>query len=134
MTQYGGSHDKPDAAALSGVTDLWRRIRALRRRPERERAALFDQLGVSHHDQGRIEALLAGLEYFTVYQPGQFFTDGDCPLGWQPSVLAPAFHGFSDFGPVNGLPYRVRVFYPSVDGTPLDASIIGRCGRTAEGQ
>lgn len=74
-----------------------------------------------------------------------------CPIGWQPSVFTPVFYGFQDLevflpdepvvvagaaaakahhelpphGP--GKEARLRVFYPSLDGSPQDAPILAGC-------
>jgi pimeloyl-ACP methyl ester carboxylesterase len=39
------------------------------------------------------------------------------------------FYGTADLGPPDGLPTRVRVFYPSVEGSPAGAPIVAGCGR-----
>jgi hypothetical protein len=57
-----------------------------------------------------------------------------CGLGWQPSVFAPVFYGIQDFDispPGDGsTPHvRARVFYPSTDGSPDNAPLLGGCGR-----
>ncbi|MDF9750280.1 PASTA domain-containing protein [Arthrobacter sp. ES3-54] len=52
-----------------------------------------------------------------------------CPVGWQPCALRPVFWAFTDYGPSDGVPVPVRVFYPTVDGTPQDASMARGCGR-----
>jgi pimeloyl-ACP methyl ester carboxylesterase len=52
-----------------------------------------------------------------------------CPIGWQPSVLAPVFYGVRDYGPDVGAPTPCRVFFPSVDGAVFDAPLLRGCGR-----
>lgn len=77
----------------------------------------------------------------------------DCPIPWQPSVFAPVFHGYRDLEvflpdePVvatartaasavgaerppfdrPGTDVRLRVFFPTVDGSPQHASIQRGC-------
>jgi pimeloyl-ACP methyl ester carboxylesterase len=43
--------------------------------------------------------------------------------GWFASILAPVFYGWHDFGPTDGAPTDLRVWYPSLDGTPQDARV-----------
>src|SRR5438093_12573059 len=53
-----------------------------------------------------------------------------CPVGsdpglsWGPSVLAPVFYGYADYGASVGAPTNVRVYYPSLDGSPQDAPFL----------
>jgi pimeloyl-ACP methyl ester carboxylesterase len=53
------------------------------------------------------------------------------PISWIPSVLAPVFYGYQDLEvPRSGLPAtRMRVFYPSLEGSPLDAPMVTCLGR-----
>jgi len=41
-----------------------------------------------------------------------------CPIAWQPNALAPVFYGHRDYGASDGSPTDVRVFFPSLDGSP----------------
>jgi pimeloyl-ACP methyl ester carboxylesterase len=52
-----------------------------------------------------------------------------CPIGWQPSVMAPVFYGVRDYGSADGAPTNARVFFPSLDGAVFDAPILEGCGR-----
>jgi pimeloyl-ACP methyl ester carboxylesterase len=52
-----------------------------------------------------------------------------CPIGWQPSVLAPVFYGIRDYMPADGAPFPCRVFFPSLDGAVFYAPILEGCGR-----
>jgi pimeloyl-ACP methyl ester carboxylesterase len=74
-----------------------------------------------------------------------------CPLDWQPSVFAPVFYGVREYevlfhldqevAPVSlltagfgnkavaTLTARFLIFFPSLDGSPLDAPILDGCGR-----
>jgi hypothetical protein len=118
-------HEK---AALSGITALWRQLKALSRQPADEGARLFDRLGVKPDAQRHIENLFADFGRVRVPEPGSVLDPGGCELGWQPSVLAPVFYGFNDFGTADGLPVRVRVrvFFPSIDGSPLFTCDVNR--------
>jgi hypothetical protein len=93
------------------------------------------------------EARAFEAEFLRFWGPMPPFTI--CPIGWQPSALAPVFYGYRDYssqpvdelarevaipggGPGAGVvrlpPATLRVFYPSLDGSPQDAEILGRCG------
>lgn len=127
MATYG---DNPsDALAPSDLTALWRQINRLGRHGPEERARLFGQLGVTPEAQRSVDALLVRLGDIRVKEPGVLVGDGGCSLGWQPSVLAPVFYGTSDLGDADGLPGRVRVFFPSLDGSPQNAAMLVGCGR-----
>jgi hypothetical protein len=71
-----------------------------------------------------------------------------CPIGWQPSALTPVFYGYRDYSsqPViegadeavvldgGGIavqlpPANMRVFYPTLDGSPQDAAMLQWCGQ-----
>src|ERR1700749_6258 len=67
-----------------------------------------------------------------------------CPIGWQPGALTPVFYSYRDYTSqlVNappevsrgggGLPFQppanIRVFFPSLDGSPQYAAILQGCG------
>jgi len=71
-----------------------------------------------------------------------------CPIGWQPAALTPVFYGYSDYasgwtlepgnaaevdrggggGVVRPPPANMRVFFPTLDGSPQDAAILQGCG------
>jgi len=48
-----------------------------------------------------------------------------CPIGWQPSVLAPVFYGVREYAQ----PSPCVVFFPSLDGSVASAPILEGCGR-----
>jgi dienelactone hydrolase len=48
----------------------------------------------------------------------------NCPIDWAPSFLDPVFYGFRDYPDS-----AVRVYYPSLDGSPAGASILLMCER-----
>ncbi|MFC7548960.1 PASTA domain-containing protein [Plantactinospora sp. GCM10030261] len=52
-----------------------------------------------------------------------------CPIGWQPSALAPVFWGVREYGPADGAPTRIRVYHPSIDSTPDTAAMLTGCGK-----
>ncbi len=129
MSNSGYHPPDRERASLGEITALWRQITALIRRPADERARLLAQLGVEPDAQRHIDELLERLGRVRVPEPGSVIDAGGCDLGWQPSVLAPVFYGFSDLGTADGLPGRVRVFFPSTDGSPQNAQILTGCGR-----
>lgn len=51
-----------------------------------------------------------------------------CALSFGPSVLAPVFYGYRDYDTVDGAPGPVRVYFPSIDGTPASARYLQGCG------
>ncbi|MEO7260161.1 MAG: tachylectin-related carbohydrate-binding protein [Jatrophihabitantaceae bacterium] len=55
--------------------------------------------------------------------------DPACPISWQPSALAPVFYGYREYPAADGAPLTVRVFFPSLDGSPADAAPLLGCGR-----
>jgi hypothetical protein len=78
------------------------------------------------------------------------FVEADCAIGWQPSVFTPVFYGHRDHTvrlplvpdvvsaslgagrpgeQLPGITARLRVFYPSLDGSPPDAPLLRNCGR-----
>lgn len=48
----------------------------------------------------------------------------DPPIGWKPGVLAPVFYGYADYDSTVGAPTRLRVYYPSLDGSPQCAPFL----------
>ncbi|HST47386.1 alpha/beta fold hydrolase [Jatrophihabitans sp.] len=52
-----------------------------------------------------------------------------CPIGWQPSALAPVFYGYREYTAAEGAPLTVRVYYPSLDDSPAGAAPLLGCGR-----
>jgi hypothetical protein len=56
-------------------------------------------------------------------------TLASCPIAWQPNALAPVFYGYRDYGVAEGSPTGVRVFFPSLDGSPDSGEILQDCGR-----
>ena len=74
----------------------------------------------------------------------------NCPVSWAPSYLYPVFYGYKDYESGNGegigslprlsftnplsslnpfVPGRIRVYYPSLDGSPQNAAILSMCER-----
>ena len=54
----------------------------------------------------------------------------DCPVGWQPHAFSPVFYGHRDYDTSSDAaspPGKCRIFYPSVDGAPLDAPPLEGC-------
>ena len=62
---------------------------------------------------------------------GALLAGCDClpDIGWGPDVLRPVFYGYRDYTTAEGAPGTVRVFYPSLDGAPVGAPIVGCVGR-----
>jgi len=60
--------------------------------------------------------------------PGLGLPGEDCPISWQPSILAPVFYGFEDYGLADGAPDRLRIYFPSLSGTPQSGEILEDCG------
>lgn len=52
-----------------------------------------------------------------------------CPIAWQPNALAPVFYGHRDYGAVDGAPTDLRLFFPSLDGSPDSGEMLRGCGR-----
>jgi pimeloyl-ACP methyl ester carboxylesterase len=52
-----------------------------------------------------------------------------CPIAWRPNALAPVFYGYRDYAAGQAAPVAVRVFFPSLDGSPEAAPILAGCGR-----
>lgn len=55
-------------------------------------------------------------------------TADDPAIGWGPSVLAPVFYGHADYAPSVGAPVNMRVYYPSLDGSPECAPFLAGPG------
>lgn len=52
-----------------------------------------------------------------------------CEISWQPSALTPVFYGHRDYGTADGAPANMRVFFPSLDGSPQYGAMLEHCGR-----
>jgi hypothetical protein len=52
-----------------------------------------------------------------------------CPIGWQPSALAPVFHSYRTYGAADGAPAPLRVFFPSADWPDSEVLMLEGCGR-----
>ena len=50
----------------------------------------------------------------------------DCPVSWTPAPLTPVWSGFDDFGPPDGAPMQIRVWFPSFTS---GGSVLRECGR-----
>lgn len=48
----------------------------------------------------------------------------ECPIDWAPSVIAPVFYGFRDYTRPD-----MRVYFPSLDGSPQHAAFLLKCER-----
>jgi pimeloyl-ACP methyl ester carboxylesterase len=52
----------------------------------------------------------------------------DPALSWGPNVLSPVFYGYADYFLRDGAPTPIRVYYPSLDGSPPCAPLLGGPG------
>ena len=52
-----------------------------------------------------------------------------CELGWQPSILAPAFFGLQHVGSADRSPVDALIAYPTTSTSPNAASPLASCGR-----
>jgi pimeloyl-ACP methyl ester carboxylesterase len=73
-----------------------------------------------------------------VREPGTFDAidpGPNCPISWHPNALSPVFWGARDYQiePTIRDPLqralRLRVFFPSLDGTPFSAAVLRGCGK-----
>jgi pimeloyl-ACP methyl ester carboxylesterase len=46
------------------------------------------------------------------------------PIAWQPDALRPVFYGWQDIAAADGAPANLRVWYPSLEGSPENAPIL----------
>jgi hypothetical protein len=56
------------------------------------------------------------------------FRGKSCPIDWRANALAPVFYAYRDYGTIDGAPGDVRVFFPSLDGSPDSGEILRDCG------
>jgi PASTA domain-containing protein len=52
-----------------------------------------------------------------------------CPIGWQPNALAPVFYGYREYAPADGAPRRLRMYFPSIEGSSGFVAPLAGCGR-----
>jgi dienelactone hydrolase len=64
-----------------------------------------------------LSALLSGCVRLEDLQP-------NCSINWAPSLLGPIFYGFKDYSAP-----AMRVYFPSLDGSPQNAQILLDCER-----
>lgn len=66
----------------------------------------------------------------TVLAPASCEPNSDDPaIGWGPNVYQPVFYGYADYNPSVGAPTNLRVYYPSLDGSPQCAPFLAGPGR-----
>lgn len=58
----------------------------------------------------------------------KLFGGAPFPIAWRPNALAPVFYGRRSYGTADGAPGDVRVFFPSLDGSPDTGEILRPCG------
>lgn len=56
-----------------------------------------------------------------------YYASGCCDQ--TPCLATPVFFGFKEFAPNDGAPATLRVFFPSLDGSPQNASLYSGCGK-----
>ena len=126
-----GSRTEGHLAALRAIAYLSQRVERFPDRPEEEQAEFLRGLGVSASDSalvrelGRMMPERLGPELQRLCLP---WPVTECELGWYPSVLAPVFNGMRDFDTGHGAPVKLRVFYPSTDGSVDNAPFLANCG------
>jgi predicted dienelactone hydrolase len=69
----------------------------------------------------RFSAARAVSGFARVLAPGS-----ECPVSWTPAPLTPVWSGFDDFGPGDGAPTEIRVWFPSFSS---GGSVLRECGR-----
>jgi pimeloyl-ACP methyl ester carboxylesterase len=129
--QYPDEGPYAELQAPGAVVALWRQLGAFATKPVEERERLLDQLGVSTEDIRRAVTGLEHIKDLPVLEPGIRLPAGSpCRISWQPSILAPVFYGIRDLDvATDGAPGRMRLYFPSLDGSPDSAPLLEGCGR-----
>ncbi len=71
-----------------------------------------------------------GIDECSVYEddtPKGLNPLADDVVKWVPDVGHPVFWGYQDVGQAEGAPGDIRIYYPSLDGTPQNARIAKQC-------
>lgn len=143
-----------DAVIRRAVAYLCRNVGGFRQRPINERVAFLKDLGLSPTAASEVVDTYARLFEDSPYTPpDQETVPVRCPIPWLPSVLTPVFYGQQDFDvfkdppaqgvlaaglpgasdevfdPTHGAPVRLRIFYPTIEGSVTNAGILQPCGR-----
>ena len=71
--------------------------------------------------RARVSAARVFSDVAGVFDPGT-----GCPVSWTPAPLTPVWSGFDDFGPGDGAPMEIRVWFPSFTA---GGSLLQDCGR-----
>jgi pimeloyl-ACP methyl ester carboxylesterase len=116
-----------DPTLLRAVAVLARELEAFRAAADEDRARLLAGLGLTVNQSQLVRELLARLNGLSLRKVSHAF-EGLCPITWQPSISKPVFYGYRNFGPADGAPSEVRVFYPSLEGSPANAPMLTYCG------
>lgn len=121
----------PQGAALRAIAYLLQNVRGFRYQPADEQVALLQTFGLSPEDIAIIRALLQRLPNLTIPGPRTVAVEppSTCAISWQPSVRTPVFYGFQDLDEGDCAPGPLRVWYPSLDGSPQSAEVLMGCGR-----
>lgn len=115
--------------ALAQVVSAWKHLSAVSNRSPEEVHGIFEKLGVPPEDARKAASIIEDLRRVSVAEPGKMLNVPSCALGWQPSVLAPVFHGTREIPITSGPPMRLRVYFPSTGGSPDTAPPLLGCGR-----
>jgi hypothetical protein len=127
----------PDAPALQAIAALASELGVVHAAEPRFRSRYLAGLGLNAKQVHYVNEIIDRLKDVRAERidPSSFFggifDDGDhgvCPITWQPSISKPVFYGHRDFTPADGAPADVRVFYPSLEGSPEDAPMLTGCG------
>lgn len=120
---------------LRAVSALANELPILRAAAAGDRTSYLAGLGLAPDEIAYVNHVFEGLTHVSVNRPDFGVLaptieggHGTCPISWQPSISKPVFYGYRDFGTGDGAPADVRVFYPSLEGSPRDAPMLGGCG------
>jgi hypothetical protein len=125
------SQSPRDRTTLRALAALANELQMFRAAPAADRAKHLASLGLAADGIAYVNHLLEGLTHVSVNRILTPFLGDDhriCPISWQPSISKPAFYGYRDFSIEDGAPANVRVFYPSLEGSPHDAPMLAGCG------
>ena len=75
-----------------------------------------------------LDRLLDLLREFIRFFKKLFGDEVPCPIAWRPNALAPVFYAHRSYGTADGAPGDMRVFFPSLDGSPDTGEILRPCG------
>jgi hypothetical protein len=118
-----------DSRLLRAVAVLVHELEVVRAAPDDDRMKVLGSLGLTPNLSESVLELLRKVSYMPrKINPVIGDPHGPCPITWQPSISKPVFYGYRDFGPADGAPTDLRVFYPSLEGSPANATMLTGCG------